>query len=313
MTDLFFDISAINAEAEQNPARLISLSEEYYNREIKKAAEAVQAMGDGPKLLMLSGPSASGKTTSARKIAEYLRGRGVQAVTVSLDDFYLGVDQSPVLEDGTPDFETIHALDLPLINACFLQLIKEGRARLPRFDFTAGARSDRWRDVSLGENAVAIVEGIHALNPSVTESLPTGSLLTLYVSVQHGISDRGDMLLSSYDVRLIRRMIRDFHHRASSPSNTLSMWSGVLRGEQLYLRPYKDGAKLKINSLLRCEPGIYRKTALEMLSSVSAADPNHSLAAGLKRGITRFIDIDPSPVPDTSVIREFIGGSVFEY
>ncbi len=182
---------------------------------------------------------------------------------------------------------------------------------MPRFDFKARSPAADTIPIELGAGDIAIVEGIHAMNPLIVDSLPKNSLYKLYVSVESGIYENGEMKIAPRDIRLTRRMLRDHYFRASSPQHTLFLWDGVVRGEDEYLFPYADLADMQINSFHSYEMCVYRDAALELLGLVREGEHNYSLARKLMRSLTPFRGIKEGCVPDASLIREFIGGSVY--
>lgn len=295
-------LGLINEMAARDPEGLIREVEGAYRENIRQVASEVAMRGC--KILMLAGPSSSGKTTSAHIIADSLGRLGIRAVTVSLDDFLLGEDHIPQLEDGRPDYESIDTLDLARMHACLQGILRENACDLPVFNFHKGQPEPFTRHVELGARDVMIVEGIHALNPRVTESLPAGRVLKLYISVKQGIADEHGELITARQLRFIRRLIRDNAFRGSPPARTLSMWGDVCRGEELFIHPFKRQADLTINSIHLYEPCVFRNAALPLLTQIEETElyPIRRLKASL----SRFLPLEPSLVPPDSMLREFM-------
>ena len=309
-TDRLTDVSRINRALEEDTAARIAADEHIYHDAIRAFANQVAGRApkvQGSQIIMLAGPTSSGKTTTAHILRDMLSHRGVEAVSISLDDFYLGPDKMPAPENGRPDFESVHALDLPLLHAFFLKLLEEGAADMPRFDFQAGGRARQPIHVELRPGEVAIVEGIHALNPLIVENLPEENLMKLYISVSSELQDeRENTLLTGRELRLIRRISRDYFYRNSSPSNTLDMWSGVVAGEEKYLTPYASDADCRINTFHSYEPAIFRDHVLRLLETVPKDHPLFGQVRRLQAGLFPLRSLGWEVVPANSVLREFI-------
>lgn len=310
------EVGQINEALKEHPAARIAADEHIYHDAIRAFANTAAGRASsikGSQIIMLAGPTSSGKTTTAHILRDMLSHRGVGAVTVSLDDFYLRPDCMPAPENGKPDFESIHALDLTLMNACFMELLEKGETALPRFDFQAAARAPERRQIRLGPGDVAIVEGIHALNPLIVDALPAENLLKLYISVASDLKDdRGNVLLTGRELRLIRRISRDHIYRNSTPANTLDMWPGVVEGEKKHLAPYADDADYRINTFHSYEPAIFRDHVLELLQTVDKTHPLYGQVRRLQAGLAPMRSLSWNMAPENSVLREFIPGGVYE-
>lgn len=260
------------------------------------------------KIVMLAGPSSSGKTTSAKFLSEAINRLGGKAYTVSLDDFYLPRSvQYPLDENGEPDFECVEALDLDLLHSSLKKLAVSGKASLPVFDFKTGERHDDEKIIELCENDVIIVEGLHALNPVITDTLDNSKLLKIYVSVSSRVyDDDGDVLLSKRDLRLIRRTVRDYLFRSMPVERTFEIWGSVMRGEDKYLFPFEPLADIKINSFHPCEPCVFSEKAIGLLRNVGEGEFREK-ADLLIYKLDLFKNTDCSVLPDDSLLREFLG------
>ena len=297
---------SINSNAKKDTQDFITSCEERYKRIISSVAEQICQKG-GHEVVMLAGPSASGKTTTANKLVEELKKRGHNACRISLDDYYLEIKQMPILSDGTRDFESVDSLDLPLIASTLNELITTGKSELPIFDFQIPARSKETRKIEIDDGDVVIVEGLHALNPKICDQLPAENLFRIYISVASRIYDNGKLLLRRENLRLVRRMVRDYQFRNSSIEHTLSLWKNVRRGEKEYLFPYQDLADARINSIHMYEPCVFRDIALPLLREVKSDSEFYGQVQDIIKGFEKFELIDDKAVPADSLLREFLG------
>lgn len=302
-------IEYINLEAKNDPAGLIERSESRYKRIVDSVVDECMEKHNGRLVIMLAGPSASGKTTTAHKIKQAFISRGEDCHVISLDDFYLNREDVPGYSEGEPDFESVYALDLKLIDSCLQSLLSGEETYLPAFNFETGKRDDKANYFRLGDHDVVIVEGLHALNPIVTQNIPEEFLYKIYISVSSRIynEESEDIILNKRNLRFIRRMIRDYQFRASSVENTYRMWDSVRMGEDKYLFAFKDYADLRINTIHIYEPCVFKNTAIEMLSGVSEDSIYYRDAKRLIRALNKFTQIDPEKVPEDSLLREFLG------
>jgi len=309
MSEINNYLDYINSCAKNDPEGLIFRSESRFKNIITSVAQRAVS-SQGHTAIMLSGPSASGKTTTAGKIAEALRAQGVNAFTISLDDFYKNKEDAALLEDGTPDLESVHALDIDLISSTLNRIIETGESELPVFDFSTGKRSEKKGYIKLEKDDVIIVEGLHALNPLVNENLPEGKTLKIYISVSSRIyGENQKIILNKRNLRFTRRLVRDFQFRSSSVENTYSLWPAVLRGEDLFLAPYKLNSDIQINSIHIYEPCVLKQIALPLLYESIKNDNSffEEDARKLIRGLESFETIPASMVPEFSLLREFLG------
>lgn len=300
-------LESINALALEQPEHLVMAAEERYRNIIRRVAEQAVAAGTA-SMILLAGPSASGKTTTAGKIAQALIESGHGAYTVSLDNFYLNQDCSPRFPDGTPDFETVHALDIPLLHETFYQLMQSGQCELPLFDFQTGSRSAQTQRLVLEKGDVVIVEGLHALNPLIYEAFPPEHLLKVYVSVSSRIyAENGKIVLNKRNLRFVRRLIRDRRFRGTDVHETFSLWQSVQRGEDLYLFPFRGNADVRINSIHLYEPCVFREEAIAMLRRVEPEHPFYRDAVRMIGCLQRFVPLARELAPENSLLREFMG------
>jgi uridine kinase len=262
----------------------------------------------GHKLILLAGPSASGKTTTALKLAQAMGEAGVRAHRISLDDFYLEAGNLPLLPDGKPDIESVHALDLPLLRGALRSLMEDGRGEIPHFRFGEGKRV-RWDTLRLGRDDSIVLEGLHALHPEITENtaIPARDCTRVYVSVSSRIYDGGEIVLNKRGLRLARRILRDSQFRGAGAAETIGMWPDVTRGEEKYLAPCKQYADVLANSIHIYEPCVFAARVLPLLEGIPRDAPAAGAAYRLARALRRFEPLPETLVPGDSLLREFLG------
>ncbi len=293
--------------AETEPAAFAKLCEERYRYIIESVARRIDETPVS-EIVMLAGPSSAGKTTTAKRLKAAVEAHGMHCYTVSLDDFYKNRAMSPRLPDGSPDYETVHALDLPFLSQTLSDLVTKGEAMMPTFDFLTGARKDTLTKMTVHEGDVIVVEGLHALNPLVTEELPQDRLFKIYINVSTRIYDKRDnIILNKRNMRFIRRLIRDYSFRGSSPENTYELWKTVCLGEDMYLFPYRENADVKINTVHLYETCVFKEQALTLLDQIGKDSEYREDAQRLMKSIRLFPAMDTSLVPADSLLREFLG------
>jgi uridine kinase len=296
------EIGLINTAA-QNPTSFACHCEiEYESRVIAAAAEskASECM-----VIMLTGPSASGKTTTANKLAAALKRGGTHAEAVSLDDFYKDIEHYPLLPNGSKDYENVYALDIDEIHRCLLALIQNGEARFPIFDFKTESRLPETRPVAL-RGGVVVVEGIHALNPLLTDALPAGSVYKIYAGLREEYTYGGQRTLPTRDIRLARRLVRDHKFRGHSLEKTLGMWPMVCEGEDVYIKAFKPYADLILDTSFSYEICVLAPFVAELKEKMQDAALTPAMAAIAAR-FARCTPIKESYIPPQSMLREFIG------
>lgn len=298
-------VDYINTLIKETPEKIISESEKRYNDIVSTTAERI-CSDEGRTLVMVAGPSSSGKTTTSTLLKKAIEERGRRAKMISLDDFYRSQGDIYFFEDGTVDYETVKALDVDYIGECLHRLMNEGRCKLPRFSFKTKKR-EYYVETVAEQDDIIIVEGLHALNPVITDQLEDEQMVKIYVSVSTRIFDGDEVLMSKRDIRLVRRMIRDFHHRDSSPENTFYLWNGVRMGEDRYLFPFEDRADIKIDSIHPYEVCAFKDVAVKVLDRMDKKSVYYPAAQALKEKISKFISIGEASVPEGSLLNEFIG------
>lgn len=307
MANINNKLEYICENAQKDPKDFVLKSESRYKRIIESVCEQIMA-DSSREIIMLAGPSASGKTTTAAFIREELAKKGHKAYVVSLDDFYLDIDKMPLNDEGKADYESVKSLDLELVEKCFTSLIEKSESDMPTFDFLQKKRFFGRNHIKLEKGDVVIVEGLHALNPVITDKLPKESLFKIYVSVSSRIYDEErHIILNKRNLRFIRRLVRDYYYRNSTTQNTFELWQNVLRGEDEYLFPYRFLADARINSVHIYEPCVLKDVAIEMLGQLPEDSKFRKDAQRLIRDLEKFPNIENSLVPHDSLLREFVG------
>ncbi len=300
-------VDQLNALTSARPEELAILSEERYNQQMRSACGHISQNLTHAHIVLLAGPSASGKTVTAHRFRTMLKEEfGINSFVVSLDDFYINQSNLPVLPDGSRDLETIYALDIECIHQCFKELTNTGRASLPTFDFMTASRSTATNEIILGDSDILIVEGIHALNPLITEGNDPSRFLRLYISVCGEYRLGEDIVLNHVDLRFIRRCVRDFWHRASTLEQTAKMWRSVRDGEKRYISPYKQRADLTIDSLILYEPCIFHHYINPLIQAMDTGDEAYPRFERIYRALSLFRELDKKYIAGNSLLREFI-------
>lgn len=305
-------LSEINHMAQTDPAGLIAKAEQRYDLALHDLAERI-TQNEQYKIILLAGPSGSGKTTTAHILRDKLHARGVFAAVVSLDHFYLPEDQMPRLENGDADLESVYSLDILEIHRCFSEIIAQGKTDMPVYDFALGRRADTPLSIDIGNHGILIIEGLHALNPVLTGNLHAENLFRLYISVNCPVlDDAGGVVLTSRQMRLARRMSRDFIYRNTTAERTLRLWTSVVAGEEKYLYCFKGNADCKLVTFHSFEPCVFRNIVIGLLEQLTPQADNYEYVMKTKQALERFVPLDFELVPETSLIREFIKGGLYE-
>lgn len=298
----------INQLAADCPENFIAYCEDDYIEELIDLSDYI-CKNNELKIICIAGPSGSGKTTTAHILCDMVCKKGRHTTVMSLDDFYLSVDKLPILPDGSKDIESVDSLDLELLNKCFKEIIKAGKTYIPRFDFKTKTRhlNDKLIDIS-SNNGIVIVEGLHALNPRIIDFVPRENVYKLYISVNSPIKYKdGDYLLSSRQIRLIRRSLRDIIFRNTDINTTLSLWKSVVEGEKKYLYCFKDTADLQLITLHPYEVCVYRDLFLQLEKDVKKDAECYEYFYKTVNALKKVYPINTHMVPKDSLIREFIG------
>lgn len=307
------DINRINREAANNPEDFVLTAEKIFQNDLRQIAERIRSIPVKRHVIFLSGPSSSGKTTCAKKLAEAFDQAGCKTIMVSMDDFYLGAEFVRKLPNGKPDFESVEALDLELMKHCVTEIARKGECDIPKYDFGKSCRREETRRIRLEDDSVVIIEGIHALNPVFENIIPKEFLSRIYIGVKQGIKDNEDYVLQNREIRLLRRLVRDSSFRHTEPRRVMEMWDEVVEGEKKYIRPYRYMSDFTINTIHIYEPCILKRHATRLLQQITPDLPDYHRSQHLLQALDRFAEIDEALVPKNSLIREFIGGGSYEY
>lgn len=294
----------------EGAGEIINLSESIQDYKLMSIAQDIAKSKNNIKIVLLSGPSSSGKTTTAKKLAMYLKTLGLKPHPLSLDDYFLERDQTPLGEDGKPDYEGVRAIDIKLLNRQLKKLFEGHEVVTPTYDFLTGKKIFN-KPLKLEKTDILIVEGLHALNETLSKDIPKENKYKIYISPLIFLNIDNDNRISLTDIRLLRRMVRDYYTRGHSPSKTLASWSDVRRGEEKYVFPYQDEADVIFNSFLAYELGVLKTYVEPLLYSVNPSDPEYHTAIRLLEILRLVLPIPSVDVPSTSIIREFIGNSYF--
>jgi len=290
---------------------IINLAEILQDYKLLSIAEEITLNKNDIKVILLSGPSSSGKTTTAKKLALYLKTLGLTPHHLSLDDYFLERDKTPLNEDGKPDYEGIRAIDTKLFSNQMEKLLKGVSVITPTYDFISGSKKFN-RPIQLGEKDILIVEGLHALNEEISKDIPKKNKYKIYISPLIYLNIDDDNRISLTDIRLLRRMVRDYYTRGHSPSKTLSTWQDVRKGEEKYVFPYQDDANVIFNTFLVYELSVIKSYVEPLLYSVPPEDPEYHTAIRLLEILKLVLPVPSNDVPKLSILREFIGGGYFE-
>ena len=307
----FDNIVNINHRIETDgPIDVITLGEQRHNRQLCELGELIEGDKENIRLICIAGPSSSGKTTFANRLRIELLSRGIDPIRISMDDYYLPRDKAPKDENGEPDLEAVDALDVDLFNKNMADLVAGETVDLPKFDFKVGHRV-KGRTLRVPENQPIIIEGIHALNDRMTESIPQHQKFKIFIAPQGQINIDNHNPLSLTDLRLLRRIVRDYQFRGSSALETMSMWASVRKGEFKWIYNTQEGANYVFNSFLPEELSVMKKYAMPLLQAIEQENPYFPVAERLIRMLKFFDDMPDEWVPCNSILREFIGGSCY--
>jgi uridine kinase len=307
----FDSIVGINKRIEEDgDIDVITLGEQRINRQLCELGNLIEDDKDNIRLICIAGPSSSGKTTFANRLRIELLSRGIDPIRISMDDYYLPRDQAPKDENGDPDLESVDALDVELFNRNMADLIAGETVDLPKFDFKIGHRV-KGRTLRVPTDQPIIIEGIHALNDRMTESIPQHQKFKIFIAPQAQINIDNHNPLSLTDLRLLRRIVRDYQFRGASAIETMSMWASVRKGEFKWIYGTQEGANYVFNSYSPAELSVMKKYAMPLLSAIDTENPYFPVAERLIRMLKFFDDLPDKWVPCNSILREFIGGSCY--
>ena len=293
-------------------SQLIMVSEALQEKKIARIADEI-AQRKGIKLVLIAGPSSSGKTTTCKRLSVQLAVNGIKPIGISLDDYFLDRDKTPLDEKGDYDFENLHALNLPLLNEQLTALFKGEEIELPRYDFPTGTSQKSGKKLRLSENEILVVEGIHALNPELTSQIPNEQIFRVYASALTTVLLDSHNYIPTTDNRLLRRIIRDHKYRAVSAQETIRRWPSVRAGENKWIFPFQENADAMFNTAMLFELAVIKSQAEPLLEQVPENCPEHAEAYRLLKFLRYIKAIPETQIPPTSLLREFLGGSSFNY
>ena len=291
---------------------LIQISEALQEKKIAQIADEI-VRRKGIKLVLIAGPSSSGKTTTCKRLSVQLAVNGVKPVNISLDDYFVNRDQTPRDEKGDYDYEHLHALNLPLFNEQLTALFRGEEVELPRYDFPTGTSKKSGKKLRLGEKNILVIEGIHALNPELTSQIPDEHIFRVYASALTTILLDSHNYIPTTDNRMLRRIIRDYKYRAVSARETIRRWPSVRKGENRWIFPFQENADAMFNSAMLFELAVIKSQAEPLLEQVPENCPEYAEAYRLLKFLRYIKPIPDTQIPPTSLLREFLGGSSFEY
>ena len=301
------------AVRDKKATQLIQVSEALHEKKYAEIAEMISKRKDSVRMVLLAGPSSSGKTTSCRRLSVQLNVLGFDVQQLSVDDYFVDRSRTPLQPNGDYDFEALEAIDLPLLNDHLCRMFNGERVEIPTYDFKIGKPFYSGKSIQLKPSSILIVEGIHALNPMMTAEIDDALKFKVYVSAMTQISLDDQNLIHTSDNRLIRRMVRDNNFRGWDALETLKRWDSVQQGERLHIFPYQENADVMFNSALLYELGVLKLYAEPQLKQVPQNCQEYAEAQRLLSFIELIEPISPNFIPPTSIMREFLGGSSFEY
>ena len=308
------DVGSLNEfVAKRNATELIKISEALHEKKVANIADKIQQNIDKLRVVLISGPSSSGKTSFCKRLAVHLKVLGLKPISISLDNYFVDRDRTPKDADGEYDFEALEAIDIKLFNENLIDLQKGKEVFIPKFVFATGSRVFNEKPLSMNKDNILLVEGIHALNPKLTPDIAADSKFKIYVSALTQIAIDSHNRIPTTDNRLIRRMVRDFKYRNYSALNTIKRWPSVRRGEEKNIFPYQEEADVMFNSALLYELGVLKRYAEPLIKSVSPDKPEYLEAQRLLKFLSYFSPVPDEEIPPTSIMREFLGGSSFNY
>ena len=294
----------------------IQIAEALHERKYASIADMIGQRRDKVKLVLIAGPSSSGKTTTSMRIALQLKIVGLNPVVVAMDDYFVERDKTPLDQNGQHDFESVYALDIPKLNGDLKSLFAGDEVELPKFDFTTGKSNPSGVKVKMAPNDVLIMEGIHALNPVLTKEIEEEKKFKVYASALTTISIDENNYVSTTDLRLIRRIVRDNNFRNYSAEATILRWPSVVRGENKNIFPFQENADAMFNSSLIYELPLLKHYAAPLLRRIAPSSPAYAESLRLRKFLSFITELNTKEIeaiPPTSVMREFIGGSTFKY
>ena len=310
------NVGELNESTLNNSSKqLINVAEALHDKKISGIADEIAARyhQGGARIVLIAGPSSSGKTTTTKRLATYLLTDLLKPRMISLDNYFVDRHHTPKDESGDYDYESLYALDLDLFNDHLNRLLAGEEVELPTYNFELGSRQYKGDRLKLDDNSVLLIEGIHGLNPKLTECVPEEQKFRIYVSALTTLAIDDHNWVPTTDTRLLRRIIRDHKYRGTSPLDTIRRWPSVRRGEEKWIFPYQENADATFNSSLIFELGVVKEYAEDVLRNFPRDVPEYAEAYRLMKLLSYFVSIPDQAIPPTSLLREFLGGSSFHY
>lgn len=310
------DVGTLNKAVHHKYApMLVAVAEALHNKMFDKMARDITERfhKGGARVVLIAGPSSSGKTTSSKRLAIQLVTNYIRPKVIELDNYFVNREHTPRDESGDYDYESLYALDLEQFNKDLADLIEGREVQMPTYNFSTGQREYRGNTLKLGKNEILLIEGIHGLNPELTKQIPEHLKFRLYVSALTTLSIDDHNWVSTTDNRLLRRIVRDAKYRNSTALDTIARWPSVRRGEKKWIFPYQENADATFNSSLLFELAVMRRHAEPLLQQVPNNTPQYAEASRLLKFLSYFEPLDEKDIPGTSLLREFLGGSSFSY
>ncbi len=311
------DIGTVNAAIKMGYGKtIIQVSEALHERKYAYIADSIYRKREHVRLVLIAGPSSSGKTTTSMRIALQLKVVGLNPVVLGMDDYFVEREHTPKDEEGNYDFESVYALDIPFLNKQLKQLFNGEEIELPKFNFETGRREFHGKKIKMGPSDILVMEGIHGLNPLLTADIPDENKFKIYASALTSLSIDENNSISTTDNRLLRRIVRDNNFRGIKAEETLARWQSVRNGEFKNIFPFQENAEIMFNSTLIYELPMLKYYAEPLLRRICPSSPTYATALRLLKFLSYIIELNPqeiATIPPTSVMREFIGGSSFAY
>lgn len=307
-----YSIEEINAAAISNPTVLAEESDCHFRLEIHAAVEEILKRSEHGGVIMLSGPSSAGKTTTSMMLRHLLADKGRDAVKISLDDFFLAADETPFDKQGRRDFESIRALNLDEVWNCLLSLSETGECYMPKYDFVKKRPSDIKQHIRVARDGFVIIEGLHAINPALTSKVVKISVTKIFLNIESSVVIDGTVF-NGQTLRMLRRLVRDTSYRSINGEQCLALWDSVVDGERENILPFVGNADIVIDSFHRSEPGIIGCRAIPILMTVPQGSAHYAQAQQLVNLLRRVQCIDTAVLDPKSLLTEFVGGGSYEY
>ncbi len=306
------NVGALNGLVKEGRVtEIIRISEALHEKKLASIADMISNSGHRKRIILISGPSSSGKTTFAQRLSIQLRVNGLKPVTISLDDYFVNRENTPIDEDGEYDYEALEAIDVKFFNKQLKELIEGREVELPVFNFSTGSREPVGKKLQIDDDNVLVIEGIHGLNEKLTSEISKDQKFKIYVSALTSMNIDDHNRIPTTDNRIIRRIVRDHQFRGSSAVSTIKRWPSVRRGEEKNIFPFQESADVMFNSALMYELGVLKTYAEPLLKEIDNSTEEYSEAKRLIEFLSYFLPIDIEDVPVNSIIREFTGGSCF--